>query len=36
MAVPDPYFGENDGFEHVFDLVDQTTEVIIEKIQNER
>jgi protein-tyrosine phosphatase len=36
MAVPDPYFGENDGFDHVFDLVDQTTDVIIEKIKDER
>jgi protein-tyrosine phosphatase len=35
-SVPDPYFGGESGFEHVFDLVDQTTDVIIEKLKNER
>ena len=33
MAVPDPYFGGEQGFEDVFKLVDDTTDVIIEKIK---
>ncbi len=33
MAVPDPYFGGEQGFEEVFSLVDETTDVIIEKIK---
>lgn len=33
MAVPDPYFGGEQGFEDVFKLVDETTDVIIEKIK---
>lgn len=31
MAVPDPYWGGDEGFVHVFDLVDQATDKIIEK-----
>jgi protein-tyrosine phosphatase len=30
-AVPDPYYGGDEGFQHVFDLLDQATDVIIEK-----
>ena len=33
MAVPDPYFGGEQGFEDVFELVDKTTDVIIEKLK---
>ena len=33
MAVPDPYFGGADGFEDVFKLVDDTTNLIIEKLK---
>lgn len=29
--VPDPYFGGDEGFEHVFSLLDKATDVIIEK-----
>ena len=36
MAVPDPYFGGEQGFEDVFDLVDRTTDVIIQKLKSER
>jgi protein-tyrosine phosphatase len=36
MAVPDPYFGGEEGFEEVFKLVDDTINVIIEKMKNER
>ena len=36
MAVPDPYFGGEQGFEDVFKLVDETTDMIIERIKNER
>ena len=31
MAVPDPYYGGDEGFVHVYDLVDQATDIIIEK-----
>lgn len=30
--VPDPYFGGQAGFEHVFDLLDEACEVILQKI----
>lgn len=30
-AVPDPYYGEDDGFQHVYDLLDKATDVIIDK-----
>ena len=33
MAVPDPYFGGEQGFEDVFKLIDDTTDVIIEKLK---
>jgi protein-tyrosine phosphatase len=29
--VPDPYFGGDDGFEHVYTLLDQATDAIIKK-----
>jgi protein-tyrosine phosphatase len=32
--VPDPYFGGNEGFELVYDLLDDATEKIITKIKN--
>lgn len=31
QAVPDPYYGGDEGFQHVFDLLDDATNVIIEK-----
>ncbi|MFT4600929.1 MAG: protein-tyrosine phosphatase [Arenicella sp.] len=30
-AVPDPYYGGDEGFQHVYDLLDNATNVIIEK-----
>lgn len=30
-AVPDPYYGGDEGFQHVFDLLDEAVDVIIEK-----
>jgi protein-tyrosine phosphatase len=33
MAVPDPYYGGEQGFEDVYELVDKTTDIIIEKIK---
>lgn len=33
QQVPDPYFGEDDGFEIVFQLLDKATDKILEKIQ---
>ena len=35
IEVPDPYYGGQDGFEHVFDLLHRATDVIIEKMQHE-
>jgi len=29
QSVPDPYFGGQDGFEHVFDLLDRATEEVL-------
>lgn len=34
IEVPDPYFGGQQGFEHVYDLVERTCNVIIEKIKS--
>lgn len=31
-SVPDPYFGEHDGFEQVYKMLDAATEKIIEKL----
>ena len=33
QAVPDPYFGGEEGFENVFCLLDQACEVLIEKLK---
>lgn len=33
MAVPDPYYGGEQGFEDVYELVDKTTDIIIEKLK---
>ena len=33
QAVPDPYFGGEEGFENVFCLLDQACEVLIEKFK---
>ena len=33
MAVPDPYYGGEQGFEDVFELVDIATDIIIEKLK---
>ena len=35
QEVPDPYYGGQDGFEHVFDLLDQSTEIILNKLRHE-
>jgi protein-tyrosine phosphatase len=32
--VPDPYYGGNEGFENVYRMIDQATDVLIEKIKN--
>jgi len=34
MAVPDPYFGGEQGFEDVFHLVDETTDIIIKNLKS--
>lgn len=31
--VPDPYYGEGQGFEHVLDLVEQASDALIEEIR---
>lgn len=33
-SVPDPYFGGEEGFQHVFELLDAACDKIIEKIKN--
>lgn len=33
--VPDPYYGRQDGFEHVYDLLDKSTDIILNKLLNE-
>ena len=34
LEVPDPYYGGQAGFDHVFELLDRATDVIIEKLKN--
>ena len=34
QEVPDPYYGGQTGFDHVFELLDKATDVIIEKLKN--
>ena len=34
MSVPDPYFGGEDGFENVYQLLDQAIDNLIEEIKN--
>lgn len=34
-SVPDPYFGGEEGFEQVYQLIDQACDVLIEQIKNE-
>jgi protein-tyrosine-phosphatase len=34
MKVPDPYYGSMKDFMYVHDLLDEVTDVIIEKIKN--
>jgi len=33
--VPDPYYGGDQGFEHVFHLVDQGCDALIDRILND-
>ena len=35
QEVPDPYYGGQAGFDHVFDLLDRSTDIIIEKLKND-
>ncbi len=35
LAVPDPYYGDGDGFEHVLDLVEQASAGLLAHIQCE-
>lgn len=34
--VPDPYFGESDGFERVFDLIEEASEGLLDDIRERR
>jgi protein-tyrosine phosphatase len=36
MHVPDPYYGTMKDFMHVYDLLDEVTDAIIQKIQNDK
>lgn len=33
-AVPDPYYGGDEGFENVFKMLNQATDIIAEKVKN--
>ena len=33
--VPDPYYGEQDGFDRVYEMLDQATEQILIKLLND-
>ena len=35
IEVPDPYYGGQEGFEHVFDLLDQSTDIILNNLRHE-
>lgn len=35
LPVPDPYFGAEDGFEKVYQLLDQACEVLVKRLENE-
>ena len=35
IEVPDPYYGGQDGFEHVYQLLDESTDIILKRITNE-
>ena len=35
IEVPDPYYGGQDGFEHVYQLLDASTDIIIKRLTNE-
>lgn len=34
LSVPDPYYGEDDGFQHVFELLDEATNILIKELKN--
>lgn len=34
IEVPDPYYGGDSGFEHVFQLLDQATDLVVKKIES--
>ena len=36
LSVPDPYYGGDEGFEHVYQLLNEACEIIAKKIENER
>lgn len=35
IEVPDPYYGGQDGFEHVFNLLDKSTDIILNNLRHE-
>lgn len=36
LSVPDPYYGGDEGFEHVYQLLNEACEIIAKKLENER
>lgn len=36
MPVPDPYFGGEQGFDHVYDLLSEATDAILDDIENKQ
>ena len=35
IEVPDPYYGGQEGFEHVYDLLDKSTDIILNNLRHE-
>ena len=35
IEVPDPYYGGQDGFEYVYQLLDESTDIILKRLTNE-
>ena len=36
MSVPDPYYGGEEGFENVYQLLDNACNILIEQIKSEK
>ena len=34
LSVPDPYYGGDEGFQHVFDMLDEATNILIKELKD--